>query len=41
MPELVEHNCPLEGDILIEEGQPCNWCDELDEKEDDTESLTK
>ena len=28
--ELIEHDCPVEGSILIEEDKPCNWCDELD-----------
>lgn len=34
MSELIEHNCPIEGEILIEEGKPCNWCEELDEEEE-------
>jgi hypothetical protein len=34
-PDLIEHNCPIEGEMLIEEGKPCNWCSELDEEEDE------
>lgn len=32
MDNLVEHDCPVEGLIMIEEDKPCNWCDEVDEK---------
>ena len=39
MSELIEHNCPVEGEMYIEEGKPCNWCDQLDEKEDDTQTI--
>ena len=28
-PELIEHDCPIEGEIMIERNKPCNWCDEL------------
>jgi hypothetical protein len=31
--ELIEHDCPEEGQIMIEKGKPCNWCDELDNDE--------
>lgn len=30
MSELIRHDCPVEGEIMIEKGKPCNWCDELD-----------
>lgn len=30
MAEMIEHDCPVEGLMMIEAGQPCNWCDELD-----------
>jgi len=40
MNELIEHNCPVEGEMMIEKDKPCNWCDELDEKEDDRETKT-
>ena len=43
MDELIEHKCPVEGDIMIEEGKPCNWCEEMDcliEKEDDRKTKT-
>jgi hypothetical protein len=33
MSELIYHNCPENGEMYIEEGNPCNWCDELDPKE--------
>ena len=32
MDELIEHNCPIEGEILIEKDKPCNWCDEFDDQ---------
>jgi len=38
--DLIEHNCPVEGEIMIEKDKPCNWCDELDyliENKDDRE----
>ena len=33
--ELVEHDCPVEGQMMIEDGKPCNWCDQLDDNEED------
>ena len=30
MSDLIEHNCPSEGKMMIEAGRPCNWCDEFD-----------
>jgi len=33
--EMIEHNCPVEGEIMIEKDKPCNWCDELDQKDED------
>jgi hypothetical protein len=26
---LVEHNCPVEGVMLVEKDKACNWCCEL------------
>ena len=26
LPRLVPHQCPVEGAMTIEVGQPCNWC---------------
>jgi len=43
MDELIEHNCPIEGEMMIEKDKPCNWCSELDyliESEDDRETKT-
>jgi len=42
-PELIEHNCPIEGEMMIEKDKPCNWCSELDyliENKDDRETKT-
>lgn len=25
-PEMIEHNCPVNGEMMIEKGKPCNWC---------------
>jgi hypothetical protein len=36
MSELIEHDCPIEGKMMIEKDKPCNWCDELDDKEENT-----
>lgn len=30
MNDLVDHNCPIQGPMMIEANKPCNWCDELD-----------
>lgn len=30
MENLIEHDCPVEGLMMVEKGKPCNWCDELD-----------
>lgn len=35
MDELIEHNCPVEGEMMIEKGKPCNRCDGLDEVKED------
>ena len=40
MDELVEHNCPVEGEIMVEKDKPCNWCDELDEEKEDASQTT-
>lgn len=32
-PRMVDHDCPVEGPMVIEAGKPCNWCDQLDDKE--------
>lgn len=24
--ELLRHDCPIEGEMMIETGEPCNWC---------------
>ena len=37
MAELIEHNCPVEGLMMIEKDKPCNWCDELDHLENKDE----
>ena len=29
---MIEHDCPIEGEIMIEKNKPCNWCDELDQE---------
>lgn len=29
MEELIEHDCPVEGLMMIEAGKPCNWCNEV------------
>ena len=28
---MVWHDCKEDGLMLIEDGCPCNWCDEMDE----------
>jgi hypothetical protein len=40
MSELIEHDCPIEGPMMIETEKPCNWCDRLDnvDEEDDYEN---
>ena len=30
MQKLVKHNCPIEGEMEIEENQPCNWCGKIE-----------
>jgi len=43
MNNLIEHNCPVEGEMMIEKDKPCNWCSELDyliKDEDDRETKT-
>lgn len=34
MSELINHNCPVEGSMMIEVDKPCNWCDQFDKKPD-------
>lgn len=36
MTELIPHNCPVDGPMMIEEGKPCNWCNKFDNKEEKT-----
>ena len=30
-PKMIAHDCPVEGQMMIESGKPCNWCDSLDD----------
>jgi len=40
--DLIEHDCPVEGCIMIEKGKSCNWCDEIvEQSEDETDVCTK
>ncbi len=40
--ELIEHNCPVQGPMMIEPNKPCNWCDEIDKEENsDAETYIK
>lgn len=32
MSELIKHNCPVKGEMMIEKNKPCNWCNILDNK---------
>ena len=32
MSELVTHDCPVEGGMMIEKDKHCNWCDVLDDE---------
>jgi len=31
--KLIKHNCPVEGEMYIEKGKPCNWCPMFDKKD--------
>lgn len=31
---MIEHDCPVEGSMLVTEGQPCSWCFELDDEQE-------
>lgn len=30
MIELIEHNCPVDGKIMVEKDKPCNWCGKIE-----------
>jgi len=27
---LINHNCPVDGEIMIEKDKPCNWCGKIE-----------
>jgi len=31
MNDLLDHNCPVQGLMMIEVNKPCNWCGKLDD----------
>jgi len=30
MIKLIDHNCPVDGEIMIEKDKPCDWCGKIE-----------